>query len=124
MKTASPLGVLLIALSMFVAGVVLTGCKSTPKIDWQSRVGIYTFDQAIAELGPPDKTATLSDGRKVADWVERSRGSGLSFGVGTGFSSGGVGMGVGQSVGSGGRERVLRLTFDAENRLISWHKNY
>lgn len=113
----------LLCFVLLLTGFVATGCKSTPKVDWDSRVGAFTYDQAVAELGPPDKTATLSDGKKVADWAERSRGGGVSFGVGTGFSTGGVGMGVGQSVGSSRRDRVLRLTFDSDNKLVSWAKN-
>src|SRR5436189_6475440 len=98
------------------------GCKSTPKVDWSSRVGTYTYDQAVQELGPPDKTATLSDGKKVAEWVRHSHGGGLSFGIGTGFSSGSAatGVGVGQSMGTGYGDRALRLTFDPDNRLVAW----
>jgi hypothetical protein len=114
----------MLLLMLLVSTVVAVGCKSTPRVDWNSRVGNFTYDQAVAELGPPDKTATLSDGKRVADWIQRSRGSGMSFGVGTGFSTGGVGVGVGQSVGSASRDKVLRLTFDAENKLSAWSKNY
>jgi hypothetical protein len=106
------------------AGSLGAGCRSTPKVNWDSRVGNYTYDQAVQELGPPDKTATLSDGKKVADWVQRSRGGGLSFGLGTGFSTGHTGVGVGQSIGTRSSDRVLRLTFDPENKLVSWSKNY
>jgi hypothetical protein len=50
--------------------LVLAGC-ATPRIDWSARVGNYTYDQAITELGPPDKSARLTDGTVVADWLER-----------------------------------------------------
>jgi hypothetical protein len=108
-------------LLFFVAAV--GGCKSTPKVDWSSRVGNYTYDQAVAELGSPDKTAKLSDGNTVADWIKHS-GGGMSFGVGTGYSSGHSAVGVGQSVGSGYPDKVLRLTFGPDNKLLSWSKNY
>ncbi len=49
----------------------LAGCATTPKIDWSTRVGTYTYDQAIVELGPPDKQAKLTDGSTVADWMTR-----------------------------------------------------
>lgn len=104
-------------------GLASTGCKSTPKIDWNSRVGNYTYDQAVAELGPPDKSAKLSDGKTVADWIRHS-GGGVSFGLGTGYSSGNTGMGVGQSVGTGFSDKVLRLVFGSDNKLVSWSKNY
>jgi hypothetical protein len=118
---------MLFAAALVLSGLAVAGCKSTPKVDWDSRVGTYTYDQAVEELGPPDKVATLSDGKKVADWVKRSRGgSGLSIGFGTGFSSGSsaTGVGVGQSIGSSSNDKVLRLTFDPENKLVAWSKNY
>jgi hypothetical protein len=111
--------VLLAALLLASVALFVSGCKSTPKIDWNSRVGSFTYDQAVAELGPPDKSAQLSDGTTVAEWVTRRRGgSGLSVGVGAYGGSGGVGMG--QTVGTGTGERVLRLIFDSEKRLKSW----
>ena len=101
----------------------IVGCQTTKPVDWNSRVGNYTFDQAVTELGPPDKQAKLSDGKTVAEWItHRNGGSGLS--VGTGFYGGGVGVGVSHSVGQGYRDRVLNLTFDADNKLGSWSKNY
>jgi hypothetical protein len=51
------------------------GCAST-KIDWNSRLGHYTYDQAVVELGPPDKSASLSDGTVVAEWLTRPGRSG------------------------------------------------
>jgi len=45
----------------------VAGCR-TP-IDWNTRVGSYTYDQAVLELGPPDKHAKLSDGTIVAEWL-------------------------------------------------------
>ena len=101
----------------------IVGCQTTKPVDWNSRVGNYTFDQAVSELGPPDKQAKLSDGKTVAEWItHRNGGSGLS--VGTGFYGGGVGVGMSHSVGQGYRDRVLNLTFDADNKLASWSKNY
>ena len=54
--------------------LLIAGC-STPKIDWGARLGDYTFDQAVVDLGPPDKQATLSDGTRVADWMTRRGGT-------------------------------------------------
>lgn len=47
---------------------LLAGC-ATNKIDWNSRTGNYTYDEAITELGVPDRSATLSDGTVVAEWL-------------------------------------------------------
>jgi hypothetical protein len=56
-------------LAITLAALVLAGCV-TQKIDWPARVGNYTYDQAIMELGPPDKSAKLTDGTVVADWLK------------------------------------------------------
>ena len=108
---------------LFLVATLIAGCKTTPPIDWNSRVGTYTFDQAMTDLGPPDKQARLSDGKTVVEWItHRNGGSGLS--VGTGFGMGGVGVGVSQSVGSGYRDKTLTLTFGTNNMLAAWSKNY
>src|SRR2546421_12998193 len=41
-----------------LTGWLMAGCASTPKVDWNSRVGIFTYDQVVAEMGPPDKSST------------------------------------------------------------------
>jgi hypothetical protein len=112
----------LLTLAALVAAFMV-GCQTTKPVDWNSRIGNYTFDQALTELGPPDKQARLSDGKTVAEWItRRNGGSGLS--VGTGFFGGGVGVGMSHSVGQGYSDRILNLTFDANNKLASWSKNY
>src|SRR5438876_661829 len=50
--------------------LLFAGC-ATSRIDWASRIGNYTYDQAILDLGPPDKSAKLTDGAIVAEWLER-----------------------------------------------------
>src|ERR1039457_4921748 len=50
----------------------LAGCVTMSKIDWAARVGNYTYDQAVTELGPPDKAAKLSDGTTVVEWRMRA----------------------------------------------------
>lgn len=119
MKLRLPLLVLFAGL---LAGGVVTGCATKPKVDWNSRIGSYTYDQAVVELGPPDRQARLSDGRNVAEWVVgHTGGGGVTFGIGS-FSSH-TGVGVSQTVGSGGRDKILRLTFDAHNQLVEWNQN-
>lgn len=99
--------------------VLAVGCATTKKVDWNERVGTYTFDQAVIELGPPDKQAQTSDGKTVAEWItRRSTGSSVSFG--TGFSSGHSAVGIGHTVVGGYREQLIRLTFGADGKLISW----
>lgn len=54
-----------------MAFILLTGCV-TKQVDWQALVGHYTRDQAITELGPPDKTAKLTDGTVVDEWLTQT----------------------------------------------------
>ena len=60
--------------------LVSVGCATT-KIDWNSRIGNYIYDQAVIELGPPDKFAKLTDGTIVAEWMTRRGYSGGSAGM-------------------------------------------
>ena len=106
---------------LILATILSQGCQTKPRVDWNSRIGSYTLDQAVTDLGPPDKQATLSDGKKVAEWITHRRG-GSGFSVGTGFFSGPVGVGVSQSVGSGRSDVVLKLIFSPDNKLLSWSK--
>ena len=110
------------AFAVLVA-LLLAGCATTKKVDWNSRLGTYTFDQAVAEYGPPDKQATLSDGQIVAQWITH-RSGGVSFGVGVGSFGPGGGVGVGQSVSNGYSDRVMKLTFGPDGKLVHWSKNY
>jgi opacity protein-like surface antigen len=50
--------------------ILLAGCVGS-RIDWTARVGNYTYDQAVLEFGPPDKSAKLADGTIVAEWLTR-----------------------------------------------------
>ena len=103
-------------LSLAVGLLLMIGCATTPKIDWESRVGNFTFDQAVVELGPPDKNAQLTDGTRVAEWLTyRSRSSGgyVTY-VGRG--------GLAHVMNDSSPDYFLRLTFDANGKLQGWKK--
>lgn len=56
----------------FLATLLLAGCVA-PQVDWQARVGHYTHEQAIKDLGKPDKSKKLADDTVVDEWLtERS----------------------------------------------------
>ncbi len=109
-----------VAAGLFSCLILLaSGCTKKPKIDWNSRVGSFTYDQAVIELGPPDRMTEISDGGKVADWVTgRTSSPRMSFGFGSYGSSGGVGVGTG--TGGDPIEKILRLTFDKSGSLVQW----
>jgi len=99
--------------------------KVDPKtVNWGERIGTYTFDQALAELGGPALVGESSAG-KTAEWVLR-RSPQMSFGFGVGGASygsgGGVGVGVGSGISPPPHGENLRLIFDAEGKLKEWAK--
>jgi hypothetical protein len=111
-----------VALKLFLSlavAVLFAGCV-THRIDWNARVGSYTFDQAVTDFGPPDKQAKLSDGKLVAEWVTRYN-SGGSVVVGAGFYGYPGGGGIIQTTPSY-YESKLRLTFTTNNVLAAWAK--
>lgn len=121
-----------ISLLMLTAVLVLGGCASEPKaakpnpktVNWSERIGTYTYDQALADLGKPVLIGESSSG-KTAEWSLR-RSPRVSFGLGLGTGSvgrhGGVGVGVGSSVTPPPSGENLRLTFDKDGKLKEWSK--
>ncbi|MEY2409837.1 MAG: hypothetical protein QOF48_2507 [Verrucomicrobiota bacterium] len=111
----------------------LVGCSSTPKappkpnpskINWSERVGNYTYEQALADLGKPAVSGESNEGR-FAEWVlHRSSRMSFGFGVGTGSFGprGGVGVGAGSSVSPPPSGEYLQLKFCADGKLKDWSK--
>ncbi len=107
-------------LAAVAMAIILTGCAA-PKVDWPGRVGNYTFDQAVLELGPPDKDAKLEDGTLVAEWLTRR---------GYAYSSPPFGYSPWSPysayypmyVDSYTPDYFLRLTFGPDGKLKSWKK--
>jgi len=122
------------ALSLFLAALcgLAAGCASSPKsekpdpktVNWSERIGAYTYEQAVADLGKPAVLAESSEGRH-AEWILR-RSSHMSFGFGVGTGSfgphGGVGVGVGSSVSPPPSGEYLQLKFGPDGQLKEWSK--
>ncbi len=116
---------LLLILLLVLAGGCASGPKTSVKdIDWRSRIGTYTYEQALAELGEPNVIGESSEGR-TAEWVLR-RSPAVSFGFGLGTGSSGqhtsTGVGVGTSVSPPPSGEYLRLRFDKDDKLAEWSK--
>lgn len=105
---------------MALIALLLAGCVTPPKIDWQARVGNYTYAQTVAELGPPDKSSRLADGSVIADWLTQHAQTvsapepyllppGTYFGPLTPMSS-----------ETTLPAQYLRLTFGPDGKLKSW----
>ena len=115
---------LLIALAL-LAGGCSSGTKASVKnIDWGSRIGSYTYEDALAELGEPSVIGQSSQG-KFAEWVlERSPNVSFSFGFGSiGFGPHtSAGVGVGTTVSPPPSGEYLHLRFDNDDKLVEWTK--
>ena len=103
--------------------LLLSGC-ATNRVDWASRVGSYTYDQALLDYGPPDKTATLSDGRLVVEWLTRKgyayTYSPFAYGYYYPYAFSPYYPGYYQTLNS--PDYYLRLVFDSDQRLTTWKK--
>jgi len=92
-------------LSFIVLLLLVGSCASGPKVtvedsEWGTRIGKYTYEEALAELGEPQMIGESSEG-KITEWVLRQS---VPFSIGFGFGSAGygqhssTGVGVGASV--------------------------
>lgn len=104
---------------------LIAGC-ATNKVDWNSRIGNYTYDQAVTELGPPDKSAKLTDGTTVAEWMTRrgySGGSvGFAYGYGYPYRYYYPGPFYHQYYEAPSPDYFIRLTFGPDGKLQSWKR--
>jgi hypothetical protein len=112
---------LLVVLSLTV--VWLAGCATMQSVDWNSRVGRYTYNQAVNELGPPDQQIPSADNKVTAKWIIQ-RVTGPSYSVGTGYFGNNTGFAASHNFGPGSNTRFLQLTFGADGVLTAWSKNY
>jgi len=114
------------ALTIALALILVAGC-ATP-INWQARVGVYTYDQAVKDYGPPGKYTKLSDGSTVAEWMtERGEvvvtpGPYYYYGpvYGRGYWRGYVGPVGPAYTTSYFPGQYIRLTFGPDARLQAW----
>lgn len=118
MKTNSAMHCSLVAV-LFLAAAFFTGCATAPPVDWNSRVGHYTYAEAVHEFGPPNRQLRLSSGAAKFKWFIQPNGTtDMSFsGVNNGF-------GMNQNFNPGYSDRELDLTFGTNGLLTAWSKNY
>jgi hypothetical protein len=105
-----------------LAVVFLAGCATAPPVDWNSRIGNYTYFQAVSELGPPARQTMLSDGKTTCKWF-------IQPPVGPHFNSGMSNYGnngfvMGQTIGASYNTQMLQLIFDTNSTLTAWSKIY
>lgn len=106
------------ALPLLALLLLLAACAST-KTSWDARVGQYSYDQAVLELGPPDKSATLENGTRVAEWLTVRGHAGRSVVSGYGYYPGHTVW-----FEPGAPDVFLRLTFGPDGKLKEWKRVY
>jgi len=52
-----------------VLGLVGAGCQALQQVDWDGRIGQFSYEQAVAELGRPVEETELSGGMRRAEWI-------------------------------------------------------
>jgi hypothetical protein len=114
----------LIACIFFVAGCATKSpLVNYPLVNWDNRVGIYTYDLALVDLGTPERSATLPDGRLVADWITRRSTPGtMGLGTRAGFEPPTFWESSVPSRTLPTPNYHLRLTFDKDRKLTAWEK--
>jgi hypothetical protein len=95
--------------------LLLGGCATSSKVTWENRIGSYSFDQAVLDYGPPDKSATLTDGTKVHEWLT-SHGNRSAWV----YPLGAYSRHYAWSPAS--PDCYLRLSFGPEGKLKTWKK--
>jgi hypothetical protein len=111
-------------LLLIVLALLPGGCASDTKavikdIDWGSRIGTYTYAEALAELGEPDVISQSSEGT-IAEWVLQ-RSPNIFFGFGFGRGSFGrhtsTGVRAGTTVSPPPSGEYMHLRFDKDGKL-------
>jgi hypothetical protein len=101
------------------------GCASSTKQMWNSRVGSYEKDQAIRDLGYPQKAKMLNDGTQLNEWLTRfgTRGS-LFYHSGPAFEGRAFDYSVLPWDAPQIPDEYLRLLFAPDGKLIAWDRQY
>jgi len=108
----------MVLLLVLLLALLNSGCAARGKAYWNARVGVLTSDQAILELGPPDKTARLTDGTTVSEWL-LARGQAGRLVAAHGYYLSSTVWAEPSSP-----DVYLRLTFGLDGRMKAWQKVY
>lgn len=107
---------------LLVAALV-TGCSTTSSVNWDKQVGTYSWEDALADLGPPDQVTDQPGGIKQATWA-KERTVGLPPAADTPAYVRGESMSASQTYGSSAPAKILQLSFTPDGKLFDWGRNY
>jgi len=106
-----------------LAVTLLSACSTTSSVNWDDRIGHYSWDDAVTEFGDPDRVADLDGGVKAAEWI-KERTTGLASASDTPSYVRGEAIAPSQTYGSTAPAKVLRLSFTPDGKLFNWERNY
>ncbi|HZQ48054.1 MAG TPA: hypothetical protein VFC07_13640 [Verrucomicrobiae bacterium] len=107
---------------VWVATLILLGaCGTTsPLVDWNRRIGHYSYDLALEDLGVPMRSTTLNDGSIVADWQVRRSTPGAD--TQTDFATQVSLESPFPNAAPPLPNQYLRLTFGPDQQLTGWQR--
>lgn len=104
-----------------LATLMIAGCVSTPSV-WDARVGVFSWEEALAELGEPTRVTELEGGVKSAEWLADQPVRGVSRYDGP-PSRDSVAPHR-DSIAQAPVPRLLQLSFTPDGKLLDWRQSY
>jgi len=104
----------------FISVLVLAGCIAAGNKQWSARVGHYTLDQAVSELGQPERSVLLMGGAVMVEWFAESPGNVKPGGPNQEWPVHFHNGAASASAPTGCPTCHLRLTFAPDEILASW----
>ena len=104
---------------------LVAGCATAPHGNWNERVGNYTFQQAVNEMGAPQDLRKAPDGTFTAQWRVRPGEPWTDAeAIDADFYSPSLGINPVPFGIKGAPDRFIRLTFGLDGRLLKWKRLY
>ena len=102
-------------------GLIGAGCQTLQQVDWDGRIGEFSYGQAVSELGRPAGEVKLPGGMRRVEWITNSGASAGRALAGAGYQQRPLGVvSLEPTEIHRLRDRFLRLTFDRAGRLAAW----
>ncbi len=102
-----------------LTALIVAGC-ATAQVNWDTRVGGFSYDDAVKELGQPNHRETLANGKTVAEWTSRYPVGNTPPDLNNSYYSRSPSFGPSPLEY---HESTLRLTFSTNNVLADWSKD-
>ena len=113
----------LVIATALLAVLLSSGCSTTSGVNWDDRVGVYTYEAALAEFGMPTSLTEMQGGVKAAEWVTSRTGLSATPEPPPAYTRGET-LTPNMTYGSSAPNKVLRLMFTPDGKLLDWQRNY